>query len=76
MDPSMMGAAMNSLHMASMGELAQYSFGIAKMAMQDQAQTARGLMEMLPDSQGLQVRGPQPGDVPAVMKGSYFDVYA
>ena len=77
MDPSLMSAAISNLSMASTSEMAQMNFSLAKMAMRDEEQSAARLLEMLPDSQGaLRLRGPQPGDVPEVMKGSYFDIYA
>lgn len=72
----MMDAALGSLSLASSGQMAQYSMAIAKKAMDSETQSAANLLDMLPQQQGFRVRGPQPGDVPAVMKGSFFDTYA
>ena len=44
------------------------------------AEDVAPLLEMLPDQQQQQqrapIRGPQPGETPAIPKGSYFDTYA
>ncbi|MBQ9646888.1 MAG: hypothetical protein IJV43_00830 [Oscillospiraceae bacterium] len=72
----MMDAAMGSLSLASAGQASQYSMAIAKKAMNAEAQSAANMLEMLPQQQSFQVRGPQPGDVPEVMKGGFFDTYA
>ena len=71
-----MAMALNSLSMASSVAASEYSFGIANMAMKDDVQSAQSMLEMLPQTRSIQVRGPQPGDVPAIKKGSHFDVYA
>lgn len=71
----MMDAALGSLSLASSGQMAQYSMTIARKAMDAETQSAANLLEMLPQ-QGVQARGPQPGDVPAVMRGNFFDTYA
>ncbi len=71
----MMDAALSSLSMASSGAMMQYSMNIAKKAMNIEAQSAAQMLDMLPQ-QPFQVRGPQPGDVPAIPKGSFFDAYA
>lgn len=71
-----MDAALGNLQMASSAQMAQYSMSIAKKAMYDEAQSAIDLLNMLPQQQSFQVRGPQPGDVPAIPKGSFFDAYA
>ncbi|MBE7009237.1 MAG: putative motility protein [Ruminococcaceae bacterium] len=72
----MMDAALGSLSLASSGQASQYSMRIAKKAMETEAQSAANLLDMLPQQQSFQVRGPQPGDTPAVAKGSFFDTYA
>lgn len=72
----MMDAALSSLSLASSGQAMQYSMSIAKKAMDTEAQSAANLLDMLPQQQSFQVRGPQPGDTPAVMKGNFFDTYA
>ena len=72
----MMDAALGSLSLASSGQLSQYSATIAKKAMDAEAQSAANMLDMLPQQQAFQVRGPQPGDTPAIMKGSFFDTYA
>ena len=54
----------------------QYSLNVTKKAMDTVAQTAANLLDMLPPQQSFQVRGPQPGSVPAIRKGSFVDVYA
>lgn len=71
----MMDVALGSSSLASSGQAMQYSMRIAKKAMDVEAQSAANLLDMLPQ-QSFQVRGPQPGDVPAVQKGSFLDVYA
>ena len=55
---------------------AQYSYGVMNMAMRSEVTSDKGLLDMLPQQQSFQVRGPQPGDTPAVQKGSFFDTYA
>lgn len=72
----MMDAALGSLSLASSGQAMQYSMSIAKKAMDAEAQSAANLLDMLPQQQSFQVRGPQPGDIPAVAKGNFFDTYA
>ena len=69
MDP--IGMALSSLETASSAQMLQYSMSVAKEVMNNEEQSASKLLEMLPP-----VRGPQPGDVPAIMKGNYVDVYA
>ena len=54
----------------------QYSMRIAKKAMDTEAQTVANLLNMLPQQQSFQVRGPQPGDVSVIPKGTFLDVYA
>ena len=71
----MMDAALGSLSLASSVQLSQYSATIAKKAMDAEAQSAANMLDMLPQ-QAFQVRGPQPGDTPAIMKGRFFDTYA
>lgn len=71
-----MDTALASMDLASSRGMAQYSMNIAKKAMNAEAQSAAGLLEMLPQQQSFQVRGPQPGDTPAIPKGSFFDTYA
>ncbi len=70
----MMDAALGRLSLASSGQMMQYSMRIAKEAMDTETQSAEQLLDMLP--QQPQMRGPQPGDVPAIAKGSIFDAYA
>lgn len=72
----MMSAALGSLSIASAGQLSQYSATIAKKAMDAETQSAESLLAMLPQQQMFQMRGPQPGDVPAIQKGNVFDIYA
>ena len=72
----MMDAALGSLQLASSNQMMQYSMAIAKKAMDAEAQSAAALLNMLPQQQSFQVRGPQPGSVPAIRKGSFVDVYA
>ena len=72
----MMDAALGSLSLASSGQMAQYSMSIAKKAMDAETQSAANMLDMLPQQQAFQVRGPQPGDTPAIMKWNYFDTYA
>ncbi|MBE6909677.1 MAG: hypothetical protein E7474_08950 [Ruminococcaceae bacterium] len=55
---------------------AQYAYSVMNMTMRSEVTSEKGLLEMLPEKQQFQVRGPQPGDVPAVMKGNFFDTYA
>lgn len=70
-----MSAAMNSMSMASSAQMMQYSMGVMNMGMRAEAASELGMLDMLPQ-QTFQVRGPQPGDTPAVMKGEFFDTYA
>ena len=72
----MMDAALGSMSIASAGQASQYSMAIAKKAMDAEAQSAANLLEMLPQQQAFQARGPQPGDTPSILKGSFFDTYA
>ena len=72
----MMDAAIASLSLASAGQLTQYSATIAKKTMDDEALSAEKMLEMLPQQPSFHVRGPQPGDTPAILKGSYVDTYA
>ncbi len=72
----LMDAAMGSMSIASSGQMMQYSMRLAKAAMDTEAQSAANLLDMLPQQPSFQVRGPQPGDVPAVAKGSFIDTYA
>ena len=72
----MMDAALSSLSLASANEMTQYSMAMAKKSMDDEMQSAQAMLEMLPQQQSFQVRGPQPGDAPAFLKGSFFDTYA
>ena len=60
----------------NMASAAQYSYRLMNMTMKSQVQSEAGMLEMLPQQQSFQVRGPQPGDVPAVTKGNFFDTYA
>lgn len=69
----MMDAALSSLSLASATQASQYSMTIAKKAMDAETLSAQNMLDMLPP---VQMRGPQPGDVPAFQKGSVFDVYA
>ena len=71
----MMDVALGSMSLASSEKLTQYSVNIAKKAMDSETQSAMNMLNMLPQ-QSFQVRGPQPGDTPAVAKGSFFDAYA
>lgn len=71
-----MDVALGSLQLASSGQMMQYGTRVLKKAMDAEAQSAANLLNMLPQQQSFQVRGPQPGDVPAVSKGSFLDVYA
>jgi hypothetical protein len=64
---------------SNLASAAQYSFSVMNMSMRSKVMNDKGLLEMLPDQQAqqrIQVRGPQPGDTPAIPKGSYFDTYA
>ena len=55
----------------------QYSTNIMKKAMNTEAQSVANMINnMMPQQQSFRVRGPQPGDVPAVPKGNFLDVYA
>ncbi len=72
----LMDAALGSMSLASSGQAMQYSMRIAKKALDAETQSAANLLDMLPQQQSFQVRGPQPGDIPAVQKGSFLDVYA
>ena len=72
----MMDAALGSLSLASSGQMMQYSMTMAKKAMDTETASAARMLEMLPDGNAFSVRGPQPGDVPAVAKGEFVDVYA
>ena len=72
----MMDAALSSLSLASANQMTQYSMAMAKKSMDAEVQSAAQMLEMLPQQQSFQVRGPQPGDVPTMMKGSFFDTYA
>ena len=71
-----MDAALGSLQMASSGQMMQYSMRVLRNTMDAEAQSAANLLNMLPQQQSFQVRGPQPGDVPAIAKGTFLDVYA
>ena len=71
-----MDAALSSLQMASSGQMMQYSMRVLRNTMDAEAQSAANLLNMLPEQQSFQVRGPQPGDVPAIPMGIYFDTYA
>ena len=71
-----MDVALGSLQMASSGQMMQYSTRVLRKAMDAEAQSAANLLNMLPQQQSFQVRGPQPGDVPAIPMGIYFDTYA
>ena len=71
----MMDAALGSLSLASANQMTQYSMAMAKKSMDAEVQSAAQMLEMLPQ-QPFQVRGPQPGDAPAFLKGSFFDTYA
>ncbi len=72
----MMDTALGSLSLASSAQAMQYSMSIARKAMDAETQSAANLLNMLPQQQSFQTRGPQPGDVPAISKGNYFDTYA
>ena len=54
----------------------QYSLRMVRKAMDTEVESAANLLNMLPSQQSFRVRGPQPGSVPAVPKGKYFDTYA
>ena len=57
--------------------LQEYSINIAKKSMTTEALDAKRMLAMAPDQAGLAAAArPQPGDVPAVPKGQYIDVYA
>ena len=71
-----MDVALGSLQLASSGQMSQYGTRVLKKAMDAEAQSVANLLNMLPQQQSLQVRGPQPGTVPAVSRGNYIDVYA
>ena len=71
-----MDVAFGSLQLASSGQMSQYGTRVLKKAMDAEAQSAANLLNMLPQQQSFQVRGPQPGSVPAVSKGRFLDVYA
>ena len=71
-----MDVAFGSLQLASSGQMAQYGTRVLKKAMDAEAQSAANLLNMLPQQQSFQVRGPQPGSVPAIPRGSFLDVYA
>lgn len=51
-----------------------YSLSTTKMAMRDSIAAAAGQLEMLPDQR--QIMQHNSGDVPAIPKGTFFDVYA
>ena len=72
----MMDAALGSTQLASSGLMMQYSMRVMKKAMDTETQSAANLLNMLPQQQSFQVRGPQPGSVPAIPKGNFFDTYA
>ena len=69
----MMSAAMGMMSLASAGQMSQYSATIQHMAMDAETASAQNMLNMLPS---FQARGPQPGDVPAIQKGSILDIYA
>lgn len=52
-----------------------YNLSTTKMAMRDSIRDTAGLLQMLPDRQQCAGR-PNSGDVPAIRKGSFVDVYA
>ena len=72
----MMDAALSSLSLASANQMTQYSMAMAKKSMDDEMQSAQAMLEMLPQQQSFQVRGPQPGQIPEIQKGNVFDIYA
>ena len=51
-----------------------YSLSTAKMAMRDSIRDTAGMLQLLPDQQ--RIAGHNSGDIPAIPKGSFFDVYA
>lgn len=67
--------AMQNLEGAASAGLLAYSARVARKAMDVEEQSAARILEMLPEQQ-FRVRGPQPGDTPAIPKGSFFDTYA
>jgi hypothetical protein len=67
--------AMQNMEGAAAGGMFAYSVKVAKKAMDVEAQSAAQILDMLPEQQ-FRVRGPQPGDVPAIPKGDFFDTYA
>lgn len=71
----LMDAALGSLSLASADQLTQYSATLTKKAMDEETESAAKMLEMLPQQQ-FHVRGPQPGDTPAILKGNFFDTYA
>ena len=57
--------------------LQEYSINIVKKSMMTEALDAKRMLAMMPDQAGIAaVVRPQPGDVPAIPKGQYIDVYA
>ena len=51
-----------------------YSLSTTKMAMRDSIRNMAGELQMLPDQR--QIMQHNTGDVPAIRKGTFFDVYA
>lgn len=57
--------------------LQEYSINIVKKSMMTEALDAKRMLAMAPDQAAIAAAArPQPGDVPAVPKGQYIDVYA
>lgn len=74
MDDMMTDIALTSMRMSEENVATQYSIGLMRKTMDVEAQEAAQLLEMM--SQNFQVSGPQPGDIPALLKGSILDTYA
>ncbi len=55
---------------------AQYSMRMLNMTMKSEVANEKGLIDMMKQQQQMLARGPQPGDVPAAARGSFFDTYA
>ncbi|MBE7005493.1 MAG: hypothetical protein E7425_14645 [Ruminococcaceae bacterium] len=71
-----LNTALRNLGVATSSGRVQYNVSVAKKAMLSEAVSAVRMFDMLPSQRQLKVRGPQPGDTPAIRKGSFFDTYA
>ena len=71
MDDMMASMAMASMSMASTAQATQYSMAMERKTLDAEMESAAQLLEMLPP-----VQAPQSGDIPAVMKGNFIDIYA